>query len=233
MRLQKITAVTALGLFSLSLASANIAWAHDNDSQPGHFKTEVHQKIQEHHQSTVRVESVEDKVNHFKQSVASKAAELKVKTEDKKSQSGQKWDEAKHQLCAKRSNTIGKHGRNSLQVAANVENRITSISTKLQTFVTNKNLTVDNYQAKVDAINTKKAAVDAAIAAATASQKTFSCDSEDPKAQLDDFKAKMQTVRSALKDYRSAVKDLGGAIKTAWIATHPTTTPTSTPAEGV
>jgi hypothetical protein len=85
------------------------------------------------------------------------------------------------------------------------------IADRVQSFVTDKELTIENYDQLVATITEKEQAVTAAIEANT--NTVFDCESADGSNPGSIARASVQGVRDALKEYRTAIKDLIVKVK--------------------
>ncbi len=152
-----------------------------------------------------------------------------------------KLDDHKLILCQEHEAIVGKlMGRLSDRGQKQL-GLYTSISTRIQTFATDKKLTVAGYDTMLADIAAKKAAAVTAIDKVTADKATFKCDGTDPSGMMGLFKADMTAQSEALKSYRESIKVLMVAVKTS-VAGHkattttppttPTPTPNSTPSTG-
>jgi hypothetical protein len=138
--------------------------------------------------------------------VAKRRAELQAKLQAMK-------EEVKTRLAAKRLEACEKH---SDKINGIIQKRseqatkqlavFTKISDRVQTFVTDKNLTVENYDTLVAAINDKEASAQAAIEANTATK--FDCNTASADKPLQVPRTSVEAVRTALHDYRTAIKNL-------------------------
>lgn len=129
--------------------------------------------------------------------------------------------------CEVRLTSVKKRMSQLVDLSENMFRVFDSISTRVQTFYTDKVLptgtTVANYQALLDDIQTKKTAVSDAIASANADVNSFSCIG-DVRALYNEFRLDMQAVKTALKNYRTSVRNLIVAVHSAM----PEETPTAT-----
>lgn len=98
-------------------------------------------------------------------------------------------------------------------------NRLTEISDKVQSFVTNKQLTVENYDQLVATLNARKGEAEASINQVNSANNLDCSDTQSPKDQLHAFREKRQGSVDALKEYRGAIKKLILAVKVS-IASH-------------
>lgn len=147
-----------------------------------------------------------------------RAAEIKAKAEANKAKrelAAQKLDAAKQRICEKRQTII-------TNVMTRMNNRgqkhldlITAVSTKVQAFKNNKNLTVENYDTLLAAVESSKSAAQAAVDAVKNTQVEFKCDGTDPKGVASNFKEAVTAQNEALKAYRDSVKDLIKAVRQA------------------
>lgn len=189
-----------LGVLVLALAIVpTVAWARDGVEEPSvsevepENETEAENETQTDDSTTDRDGSLRDR--------------LKSAREERKHD----VIAAKKERCAKRVEGV----TNALsQITANRERilgRFSLIATKVEGFVTKKNVTVPEYDTLVASIADKKAAAQTAIDTLKSSA-TFSCDVDNPKAQLTSFREKLKASREALKAYRDSIKKLVRAI---------------------
>jgi hypothetical protein len=144
-----------------------------------------------------------------------KADEIRTKVEDVKRQDDKKLGDAKLKVCEKRQDGIqnimgrvGERAQKQLDLYAQV-------STRVQTFVTDKKLTVTNYEQLVADVATKKTAAQNAVNKVAADKAAFKCDGTDPVGTVDIFKADVAAQNEALKAYRASIKSLIDAVKAA------------------
>jgi|GEM_PF-1872267 len=128
---------------------------------------------------------------------------------------GMKLDAAKLKVCQNREarigtimERIGKRGDNNIAL-------ISTISDRVQAYVTAQKLTVDNYAALVTAVNAAKTTAQGAADAADAARPNFACNGPDPAGAATSFKDLVQARNDAMKAYRDSVKALVKAVKTA------------------
>lgn len=106
---------------------------------------------------------------------------------------------------------------------------VTTISTRVQAFKTDKNLNVPNYDALVADVAAKKVAAQAAVDALKTAQITFKCDGTDPKGSASAFQEKMKAQHAAIRAYLTSVKHLLKAVKQAVGDKHGSPAPTPSP----
>jgi hypothetical protein len=87
------------------------------------------------------------------------------------------------------------------------------ISTRVQTFYTDKGKTLSNYDALVADVNAKKAAAQTTVDTVKATSVTFKCDGTDPKGAASSFKTALKSEIDALKAYKTSVKNLIVGVK--------------------
>lgn len=184
---------------------------HMGSPEPEHMEMEQETE----HPTQLKQEDAGRRVEAVNTAIASKAAELKLRIEDRKQIRQERLAGAKLKACQNRQSSIEKHTANATTMAGRVETKFASIAAKVDAFKVAKNITVDNYAALQTDVATKKAAVDAALADAQSQIKDFSCTSEGPKAQLQLFVSQMDVVRQALKDYRTSIKNLIQGVRQA------------------
>lgn len=131
--------------------------------------------------------------------------------------------------CEARLDAIKTRMTQLVKLSENMFRAFDAISTRVQTFYTEKVLptgkTVSNYQALLDDITAKKTAVSSAISSAQADIAAFSCVG-DVRGLYNEFRLDMQAVKAALKDYRTSIRNLIVAVHS--IAPDDEGTPTAT-----
>ncbi|OGY32308.1 MAG: hypothetical protein A3A57_01560 [Candidatus Woykebacteria bacterium RIFCSPLOWO2_01_FULL_41_12] len=128
--------------------------------------------------------------------------------------------EAKLRVCEKLEDTINNRSDHLLDRVNKHIARFDRISSKVQTFYTEKmvpkGINVENYETLVGNIATKKAAAVEAAANAAATIDDFDCSGDSPGQALADFHDQMHVVIKALKEYKKSVVDLIVAVRTAF-----------------
>lgn len=134
--------------------------------------------------------------------------------------------------CETRMETIGNRSNFLYQRAQKMEEKFSSIATRVEEFYTSKlvpgGVTVSNYDSLVEAISTKKEAVDTALAEAKDKTTNFDCnDLSTAKTRVTEYRQAMQKVIAALKEYKTAIKNLIVAVRTAAKELKPSPSPES------
>lgn len=129
----------------------------------------------------------------------------------------QKLTEAKLKVCQNKEAAIKKRGAQLTNMVNNMLIKFDSITTRVETYYTDKVLpsgkTVSDYDALVAEIAAKKSAVQTDLDKASIDAAAFVCTSDDPKGQLTQFRIDMQAVKQGLRDYRISIKNLIVAIR--------------------
>jgi hypothetical protein len=145
--------------------------------------------------------------------VASKAADLKLRVEDRKLAAKQKLDGQKLAACEKRATNIVNHMGKTTTKAEDLAQKFSTIADKATSFKATKSIAVINYAQLSEDVSTSKMNLSDKISAAKSL--TFTCTSDGPKNQLQAFVLAMDDVRAALKSYKTAVHQLVLGVRQA------------------
>jgi hypothetical protein len=203
--LPSVRVVVAVG--AAALIFPIIVVASPVSAQNGH-PTMADMPQQGHGLSQKRVEAV-------KMAIASHAAELELRVEDRQQIRNERLKANQLKACQNRQAAINSHASRAVNAATTIEAKFASIAAKVDTFKISKGVTVDSYEELKADVSTKKTAVDAAVEQANTQLSSFSCDSDGPKAQMQLFVSQMDVVRQALKDYRTSIKNLIQGVRQA------------------
>jgi hypothetical protein len=137
-------------------------------------------------------------------------------------------NEERVRACEANQEAIKNRMGSLTRLTANMVEKFDSISTRVQTFYTDKVVpsgeNLSNYDALVAEIAAKKAIVDTDLGTAQTSVDAFSCDTDNPKEQLNTYRLNMQKVKTDLKNYRTSIKNLIVAVRS--LAPEPSPSPT-------
>ena len=122
---------------------------------------------------------------------------------------------ARKTACKAHEVEINRRVNNYADAAQRHLDTFNSIFTKIQNFVTDKQLTVTNYDALVATAQSKQTAAQQAADALKALNVSIDCSQTDPAQSVATVKTAVANARVALQAYRSALKDLVTAIKGA------------------
>jgi hypothetical protein len=137
-----------------------------------------------------------------------------------------KLDEKKQLSCEKRQEFINQTmGRLNERVTKQLE-LFNNATTRVQNYVTTKNLTVPNYDTLLSNVAAKRAAAQASLVALQTAKAAFKCDANNPKAAVVAYQAALRNTNKALQDYRDSVKQLIRAVKA--VSANPTGTKSKT-----
>lgn len=133
-------------------------------------------------------------------------------------QAEQKQKDTRKKLCENRSTTLKNIMLRVSNRGTKLVDLFSKISTRVETFYSEKGYDVPNYDNLVATIATKKAAALTAVDALKTAANEFTCDQSDPKASIVAFKTALKAERMALKEFRTSVKDLIVAVKAKYTA---------------
>ena len=156
-----------------------------------------------------RVEAEKAKVEARKAEVEAKKTEMEAKMEEHKA----KLADNKLEVCKKHEAAINKNIQGTSDRRTKQLEFLNTVSERIQTFYTDKNLSLANYDALVADVNAKKAAAEQAIDTLKVTTVEFKCDGSDPKGVGEANKAARQPVIDALKAYKQSVKNLITGVK--------------------
>lgn len=162
------------------------------------------------------VELENEREREFKDRLSTRLQNLKearaAKMSESKSNLRERLDAAKKKACENHVNTINRLMDNMNKRRQAVYDRITNVSSAVQKFVTEKQLTVSDYDSLVAEINAAKSLADTSIASQIAIP-TLDCDGDHPRADVAEYKEKREASVDAMRIYRDAVKKLIEAVK--------------------
>jgi len=150
---------------------------------------------------------LEEQLNEMEQERQTKIATVKADLQAK-------LDTAKKRACDNHQATINKLMTTMDQRRQNAFDRITKITTAVENYYTQKQLSISNYTDLVAAVDAAKDAAQTAMAAQQAIP-PLNCSGDHPRADVADFKDKRAGSIDAIKAYRDAAKALVDAVKAA------------------
>lgn len=115
-------------------------------------------------------------------------------------------------ICQTRQTNINNIFNRVVTRGTNQLNFFSSVTTKVEGFVTSKNLTIPNYSQMVATLSSDQSKVGQDIANLKAND-TFSCTSTNPTSTAATFKSGLQQEVTDLQTYRNDIKTLIQAIK--------------------
>jgi hypothetical protein len=127
---------------------------------------------------------------------------------------GGRLDSTRLRACQNRENAINRLMGSMANRAHRQLDLFSTITTRVQTFYTEKGRTVADYDALVDAVNVKKSEAVNQVTQIL-HHATLNCADSNPKGPIQLFLTQLHTTNAALKEYRTAVKNLIVGVRAA------------------
>lgn len=176
--------------------STSSGGSHETENET---ETETENEVETHSQTSGEVQKLED------------SAKTMLETERK---DGSKHSQADRQTaCKAHQAEINKKVNNYAGSAKNHLATFTDILSKVENFVTAKQLTVTNYDSLLATAQSKEVEAQTAVNALAALNATIDCSQSDPAQSVATVKTAVANARAALQAYRGAIKDLITAVK--------------------